>query len=185
MGKLFWGFILILFDFKLSFELALGSSTLHFLPEWLGYILLTAGCSQLERECELFGKARPFCYALAAVNAFIWMGDLLGLSLGTNVFGILFNFALLCLHLYVVRMIINAIAQTEIRRHYNLSAAYLRRVWAAVAVSAAAALLLIWIPYLAVVAAVAASIASIIFLFAFHSTRKAYEQMEREYARGF
>ena len=184
MRKLFWGFFLIFLDFKLSF----GISTLHLLPNWLGYAILAAGCSQLEKESELFEKARIFCLALAGVNLFVWLGDLVGFTWGNHVPGIIsqgMTPALFCLRLYVIRIIINAIAQTEVRRNYDLSAAHLRRIWVAITVSFAASLLFMWLPILSAIAAVAASIAGIIFLFAFHGTRKSYEQMLADYAQGF
>ena len=179
MRKLFWGFFLILLDLPLSFA----NSTLHLLPDWLGYAFLLMGCAQLESESELFGKIRSFCIAMCAFSAFIWLIDFSGLDGGT--FGNIVQLVHLCLRLYVIRRIIRAIAQTEMRRSCDLSSAHLRRVWLAVALCTAAAVALFWFPAMAVICAVAADIAGIVFLFAFHSTRKAYEQMLADYAQGF
>ena len=179
MRKLFLGFFLILLDFPFS----LANSTLQLLPDWLGYLLLLAGCTQLENESELFGKIRAFCLALCVFSAFIWLIDFAGIGIGS--FGNIVRLVYLCLRLYFIRSIINAVAQTEMKRNYDLSSAQLRRVWLAVAVCTAAAVLLLWFPAMAVICAIAADIAGIIFLFAFHGTRKSYEQMPADYAQGF
>ena len=179
MRKIFWGFFLILLDFPLSFA----NSTLQLLPDWLGYLLLLTGCAQLEVESDLFGKLRSFCIALCIFSAILWLIDFSGLGGGT--FGNIVQLVHLCLRLYVIQRIIRAIAQTEMCRNCDLSSAHLRRVWLAVALCTAAAVALFWFPTMAVICAVAADIAGIIFLFAFHSTRKAYEQMLADYAQGF
>ena len=179
MRKLFWGFFLILLDFPLSFA----DSTLHLLPDWLGYLFLLAGCAQLEGESELFGKMRSLCIAMCAFSALHWLMDFSGLGSGT--FGNVVQLVHLCLRLYVIQRIIRAIAQAEMRRNCDLCSAHLRRVWLVLALCTAAAAALFWFPAMAVICAVAADIAGIVFLFAFHSTRKAYEQMLADYAQGF
>ena len=179
MRKLFWGFFLILLDAPFSFA----NSTLQLLPDWLGYLLLLAGCAQLEDESELFGKMRSFCIALCIFSAFLWLAEFSGL--GSNTFGNILRLVHLCLRLYVIRRVIRAIAQTEMRRNCDLSSAHLRRVWLAVAICTAAAVVLLCFPAMAVLCAAAADIAGIIFLFAFHGTRKAYEQMLADCAQGF
>jgi hypothetical protein len=188
MNKLFWGFFLLLLDFKLSFgtsPLSFGTSVLHLLPDWLGYAFLAAGCSRMERESQLFEKPRPFCAGLAGVGFLVWLGDLLGVSFGTNVFSVLLSLVFLCLRLYVIWMIINAIANVEMHRNYDLSSSYLRKVWMVMAVATVAACLSLWAPVLAAVAALVAGIVCIIFLFAFSSTDKLYRQMLEEHNQSF
>jgi len=181
MNKLFWGFFLLFLNFNLNFN----ASSLELLPDWLGYVLLLLACGELLSESELFQKPRPFCIGLAVYDGFWWLLDLMGINGDLGVISWILGLASACLSLYTTMLIVDAIANMEMRRNYDLCSAYLRRVWKVVAVATIAANVLLIVPVVAVVCALVAAVAGIVFLVAIHKTRKAYQQMLIDQSKPF
>ncbi len=181
MDKLFWGFFLIYLDFNLNF----GASTLHLLPEWLGFVLLYLGCGELLGESELFQRPQPFCAGLAVYSAIVWLADLMGFGAGLSVLWWVLALVSGALTLYVGYLVINALANVEMRRNYDLCTAHLRKVWTVMAVTTVAAYLLMIVPAIALVCLIAAAVAGIVFLVAVHGTRKAWRNMIYEQSNPF
>lgn len=179
MDKLFWGFFLLFLNFNLNFN----GAVLELLPDWLGFVLLLLACRELLAESELFQKPQPLCIALAIYDGIWWLLDLMGITANLGVVSWILGLAATCLNLYVTMLIVDAITNTEMRRNYDLSAAYLRKVWKVVAVSTVAANVLMVVPVVAVVCILVAAVAGIVFLVAVHRTRKAYRNMRYEFSK--
>ncbi len=173
MNKLFWGFFFITLNFSLNFN----GASINVLPNWAGYILLYLACGELLHESDLFQKPRGFCFILALIDGASWLLALVGLRSGGSIFAWLISAVFLALRLAVSYWIIDAIANTEVRRNAPLGSASLRRTWTVQAICAVAALALVFIPLLAGLAALAASIAAIVFLVSIHKSRKLYREM--------
>ena len=181
MDKLFWGFFFLVFHFNLNFN----SATLSLLPDWVGYLLLYLGCSQLLRESELFQKPRPFCAGLGIYTGILWLIHLWGISVGPPVVGWILGLVVTCLRLYIAMRIVDAITNVEMRRNYDLCAAHLRKVWKVLAVCTAATYLLTLLSALALVCTVLLAVTGIAFLIAIHGTRKAWRAMLDEQSKPF
>ena len=181
MNKLFWGFFFLFLNFNLNFN----GASLQLLPDWVGFVLLYAACSELESESELFQKPRPFCIGLAVYTGILWLMDLMGIGANLGILSWVLGLTATCLNLYVSMLIIDAITNMEMRRNYDLCSAYLRRVWKVVAVATIAANVLLIVPVVAVVCALVAAVAGIVFLVAVHKTRKAYHHMIAEQSKPF
>ena len=181
MHKLFWGFFFLFLNFSLNFN----GAVLQLLPDWVGFLLLYAACSELERESELFEKPRPFCIGLAVYAGVFWLLELLGISANLGLLNWGLGLAATCLELYVTMLIIDAITNVEMRRNYDLCAAHLRKVWKVLAVCTVAAHLLLILPALAAICVLVAAISAILFLVAVHGTRKAWRNMVDEQSKPF
>ena len=181
MNKLFWGFFLIYFNFSLTAN----GSTLQILPAWLGYLMLYLACSELQGESELFQKPRPFCVGFAVYTGILWLLSLLNISANLGIVSWILGLLSVCLSLYVGKLIIDALANVEIRRNYDLCIAHLRNVWTLMAICSAASHLLVIVPALALGCATAAGFAVIFFLIALHGTRKAWQNMLYEQSKPF
>jgi hypothetical protein len=83
LGKVFWGYFLILLDFRVN--------GLDILPDFVGYFLIIAGLAGLSAESVWFGKAKPFAwislllslsdiyqvtYPVGSVPTWIWLYSL-------------------------------------------------------------------------------------------------------------
>lgn len=181
MNKLFWGFFFLFLNFNLNFN----GASLQLLPDWVGFILLYAACNELESESELFQKPRPFCIGLAVYTGILWLMDLLGIGADLGILSWILGLAATCLNLYISMLIVDAVANVEMRRNYDLCSAYLRRVWKVVAVATIAANVLLIVPVVALVCVLVAAVAGIVFLVAVHKTRKAYHNMIAEQSKPF
>lgn len=62
MNLIFIGYILIFFHFKIN--------GIDILPDFVGYLLIANGLGRLEKESELFVKARPWAFAMSVVSIF-------------------------------------------------------------------------------------------------------------------
>jgi hypothetical protein len=181
MNKLFWGFFFLFLNFSLNFN----GASLQLLPDWLGFILLFAACSELENESELFSKPRPFCIGLAAYTALLWLMDLLGISANLGILSWILGLATTCLNLYVAMLIVDAIANVEMHRNYDLCAAHLRKVWKVLAVCTVITHFLLIVPVLALICVLVAAVTSIVFLVAVNGTCKAWRSMLYEQSKPF
>lgn len=181
MDKLFWGFFFLFLNFNLNFN----GASLSLLPDWVGFILLYLACSELERESELFAKPRPFCVGLGIYTGVLWLMSLLGIDTELGLLSWILGLVAVCLNLYTSMLIVDAIANVEMRRNYDLCAAHLRKVWKVLAVCTVAAQLLILLPVLALVCVLVAAVTGIVFLVAVHGTRKAWRSMVDEQSNPF
>ena len=181
MDQLFWGFFFLFLNFNLN----VNGTSLGLLPDWVGYILLYLGCSALERESELFGKPRPFCVGLGIYTGVLWLMDLFGIGAELGILSWLLGLVAVCLNLYTSMLVVDAIANVEMRRNYDLCAAHLKTVWKVLAVCTVAAQLLTILPVLALVCVLIAAVTGIVFLVAIHSTRKAWKNMLDEQSKPF
>ena len=181
MDRLFWGFFFLFLSFNLKFN----GASLDLLPDWVGYLLLYRGCSQLLGESELFQKPRPFCLGLGIYAGILWLMDLFGISANFLLVSWLLGFVSTCLDLYTSMLVVDAITNVEMRRNYDLCAAHLRKVWKVLAVCTVAAYILTILPALAVVCVLLAAITGIVFLVAIHGTRKAWRNMLHEQSNPF
>ena len=181
MDKLFWGFFFLFLNFNLNFN----GASLGLLPDWVGFILLYLGCSELESESALFQKPRPFCVGLGIYTGVLWLMSLLGIGADLGLLNWVLGLVAVCLNLYTSMLIVDAIANVEMRRNYDLCAAHLKKVWKVLAVCTAAAQLLTIVPVLALVCVVAAAVTGIVFLVAIHGTRKAWRNMLHEQSNPF
>ena len=181
MDRLFWGFFFLILNFSFNFN----GASLGLLPDWVGFILLYLGCGELLGESELFQKPRPFCVGLGIYTGVLWLMSLFGLGADLGILSWLLGLVSVCLNLYVTMLIVDAIANVEMRRNYDLCAAYLKKVWKVWAVCAVAAQLLVILPVLALVCVLVAAITGIVFLVAIHGTRKAWRNMVDEQSKPF
>ena len=181
MHKLFWGFFFLFLNFSLNFN----GAVLQLLPDWVGFILLYLGCGELERESELFQKPRPFCVGLGIYSGVLWLMSLFGIGTDLGILSWLLGLVSVCLNLYVTMLIVDAVANVEMRRNYDLCAAYLKKIWKVWAVCTVAANVLIIVPVAAVLCILVAAVTGIMFLVAVHGTRKAWQNMLDEQSKPF
>lgn len=181
MNKLFWGFFFLFLNFNLNFN----GASLQLLPDWVGFILLYLACGELLGESEMFQKPRPFCAGLAIYTGILWLMELLGIGANLGILSWILGLAATCLNLYISMLIVDAVANVEMRRNYDLCSAHLRRVWKVVAVATIAANVLLIVPVVAFICVLVAAVAGIVFLVAVHKTRKAYHNMIAEQSKPF
>lgn len=158
MKRVFWSFFFIL----LSFSVNIGQSSVNLLPTFIGFGLLFSAAMRLEEESPLFRPVRQWSTGLCIYYAIIWLTDIFlpiprdGSTL-SSVLTVL-DAAALLLTLYVARLVINAIANMEMRRNAALGSIPLRAAWKAIVLCAILSLVLIPVVFLFPSVAVTASL---------------------------
>ena len=179
MGKLMAGFLFLF----LSFNLNLGESvSINLLPEFVGFLFLCAGFTELCDESPCFMKLRPICVAMAIAHGILWFGNLFGLAtyfLSTPI-GIVFTIALTIVTYVVTYHVIAGIADIENANAFDIGSNRLKTIWWGLVVTHAVAYVAAIVSWmiLMVLTLIVVTILMIGFLIAFHDTKKQYEAMK-------
>ncbi len=120
MTQIFWGYILVLFHFRINgFDL---------LPNFLGYILVCVGLTKLLGESKSFKKARPLGMIMAIYSAVIAMGDLAGVGFAGALFTAL-NLISVGMWIYLTYLIVLGVKDLELNTGTALRFHYLFIIW--------------------------------------------------------
>lgn len=117
MKKIFWGFIFIFFDFNITIY----STVIGLIPEFLGYIFIIQGLSQLSFESNYFEKARPFGIVLEVYYIIYYILNLIGLAEYLVNVNLAFSLILMAVRLSLFIYIILGIRDIESNYKCNLN----------------------------------------------------------------
>lgn len=171
MNNIFIGFIFILFDFTLSFN----ENTLSLLPAFVGYWFLGKGLVELQDRSESITKAIPFAKFMIVFSAITWLINLFAIPLGFV--GIAIGFVETVLSIYVSYLVVVGIKEVEEYHQADLQADKLKQAWLISTICRLCVGLLIWVPFLILVAIVATFIIHIYFMMLLNNTKKAYYEL--------
>ena len=169
----------LLFIF-LNTKLHVGESVIGLFPDFVGYVLLTRGVSELEEDGAHFGNIRAIAVVMAVYTSALYLVDLLG---GVYIF-LPVTYVLASISaIFILYRIIGGIAGMEQNWQVPLHAAALQHWWMAVVATQLTALLLSILYVNGVILGIVSSIANgitgivaILFLVAFHSTETCYRE---------
>lgn len=111
--KLFWGMIFIIFDFRLG--------NINILPDFVGYVFILLGLSNLSSQCEFYNKAKLPAVILMVQTLFNIPYDLLNVASANDKLGV-FRILLMVfngiVNLYLMYNVFNGIY--EVSKQNNL-----------------------------------------------------------------
>lgn len=174
MRNIFIGLLLIFLDFNLN----LGSSQIGLIPDFLGYIVMLNGLSEMAQESPLFMKVKPHATGMAVYTGVLYVLDLVGFSSSAGVFSYLLAAASVVVSLYISYNIVMGVKETEGRYGAGLNGDSLKSAWKLLAVFSAVTFVFILIPALAIVCIIISFIAAIYFLVAFNKSKNLYYGMK-------
>lgn len=169
MKNIFCGLIFILLDLKIT----IGNSVIGLMPDFIGYIFIYKGLSQMATESLHFFRVKPFAIIMAIWSVMTYATDLLGANAtyaGVEI-GIL-NEAII---LYTEYEIIKGIQEMESRYNKNLNGNKLMPLWIVLLVSVIASYALLIIPPIALLAILTLLVVKIVFLVSFYTAKRLYE----------
>ncbi|SMC63677.1 hypothetical protein [Papillibacter cinnamivorans] len=170
MRNIWIGMILIFLDFNLN----IGSSQIGLIPDFLGYIILINGLSEMNRESPQFGRVKPFAIGMAIYTAILYVMDFLGISAALGGFPYLLGVVSTLVSLYISYHIVTGVREIEETRGTFMNGDALKTAWNRLAVFSVIALFAVWIPFLALFILIAGFIVSILYLVAFNTAKKLY-----------
>lgn len=123
MRFIFWGLFFLFFNLNID---AIG---FNILPEFVGWILISAGCIKLGRKSEHFRKAVPFAIILAAVETYVFVINFFNTGELLETVNFILALVLMVLQGFAVYRMIKGTAELEKNKKCNLNSAAIRRFW--------------------------------------------------------
>lgn len=179
MLLVFIGFALAFIDIGITF----GVHYIDFAPDFLGYILLIAGFSQLSGESEKLKKLRVFATFMVIYSAAVFLLDALGLTvIGLGALKGVIDLAAFFVPLYIVYVFIYAVHDIEVDRGADLGHKRLLKLFTPLAIAQALAYFFS-VAFretfydLSFVITLVSSAISVAFLYYLYKTKSAYDSL--------
>jgi len=169
MKSLFIGLIFIFIDFNLTLN---ETMVINLIPDFVGFILMYQGLTQLTNESERFFKMKPYAIGMAIYSGFLFILNFLGFpSYVSMVLGIVS----MAVTLYILYNIVMGIRDIEIIRNFFLNSAQLMSYWQLSAIfSGITYFLMLFLPALSIFSALIELVVMILFLVAFNKSKNLY-----------
>lgn len=171
MNNIFYGLLFVFLDFDVIF----GTSKVGLIPDFIGYILISAGLAELTAGNDRFSRARPFAIAMAVYTAILYGMDLLGITYYLiQPVPFLLGLASTIVSLYVSYGIVTGVKDLEAALGQDLNSRPLYSMWTALAVLSLAIYLLYLIPGINLLCMIAGLVVGIAFIVLFSRTKNLY-----------
>ncbi len=173
MKNIFIGFLLIFLDFNLN----LGNSQIGLIPDFIGYIVMINGLSEVASESQLFMKVKPYATGMAIYSSVLYLMDLFGISASLGALSYFFAITSTFISLYISYYIVMGVKETEGKYNILLNGDKLKSTWTLLAVFNAVTFVALLIPAVAIVCIVVSFIVAICFLVDFNKSKNLYYEM--------
>lgn len=170
MRKLFIGMIFVFLDFTIN----LNTARIGLIPDFVGYIIMMQGLSELSEQSDRFINIRPFVLGMAVYSGALYLFDLLGITASAGIGSWLLGLISTGISLYISYSIVMGVMDIEQSQMRDLNGAKLLQVWKAYAIVSAAVFLLYLIPVLNILTILVGFAMGIYFLVVFHKTKELY-----------
>lgn len=170
MKNLFIGLLLVYLEFNIN----IGTSAIGLFPDFLGYIFIIKGLTELADESERFFKLKTISTVMAVYSAILYVANLVGLAATNSWLSFVFGIGGLIASLYISFNIVMGIKDIEQIHDYKLNSETLYSSWKLIAVFSFLAYITIIFPGLAIVAMILNVIFIICFLAAFSKAKNLY-----------
>ncbi len=171
MNNIFIGMLFVFLDFNLEF----GATRVGLIPDFIGYILIVQGLTELTAGKDRFSRVRPVAIGMAVYTAVLYALDLFGMLLTTEpLLAFFLGLASTILSLYVSYGVVMGINDLEAALEQDLNARSLYTAWTVLAVLSLAVYMLSLIPVLSLVCLIAGIVVGIVFLVMLNKTKNLY-----------
>lgn len=165
MNSFFIGMIFIF----LNFNLTLNGHIIGLLPGFIGYFFVLKGIKSFNGEVPAFEKVEQLCSIMIGVHVVFYVLDLLAVSLGFV--AVILNLASLSVALYVSFNITEGVLYLESSRNIMLEGRNLREKWKIFCIFICASTMLVYVPFINIIALIANAVFVILFLVQFNKTK--------------
>lgn len=177
MSNIFFGFLLIFFDFNFTINEIF---IIGLIPDFAGYILMVKGLDTLAHESFHFERIRPFTVGMGIYSGIIYAFDLFGLSSQISFFGSVLGIVSAVISIYITYVIILGIREIEDNNTVDLKSKSLMTCLAIMAILQAVVLFFSFIPIsygISIAFIIFSLLVNIVFLVCFNTSKNLYEQM--------
>lgn len=171
MNNIFYGLLFVFLDY----DVPIGLSVVGLIPDFIGYILIFSGLTELSAGKDRFSRMKPFVIVMAVYTALLYASDLFGvyLIMGTMI-RFLLGLAAVLMSLYMSYNIVAGIKALETALEQTLNSRPLLYVWIISALLRLAAYGLYLIPELSTISIITGNVAGIAFLVLMNRTKNLY-----------
>lgn len=173
MKNIFIGFILVFLNFNLN----LGNSKIGLIPDFVGYMVITSGLTEMARESSLFIKIKPYVTFMIVYSGVLYIFDMLGISVSLGALSYLLIFIATSISLYISYNIVLGVVEMEKKYKTLFNGDSLKRAWTFLAVFNILTFIVLLIPSITVILILISFIAAICFLVAFKNSKNLYYEM--------
>lgn len=177
MEKMFFGMIFVVINYTLT----LGNMRIELVPQFLGYIGLTLGFSELADINPGFLRLRPFAIGMAVFTGAVFAFQLVGFVEQWAYFVLLAALLLSSAAKFILLYrVIDCIRELELMIETSLDSDRLIHSWRILLAANIAVYLLLFVPFLALIGFAAAFASGVYFLVRFYKTKQRYERRDEE-----
>lgn len=155
-----------------------GNSVIEILPDFIGYILMVNGLTEMAGEGPLFIRVKPYAVGMAAYTGILFFMDTFGVWASPDILAVALGVLSAVVALYISYSIIMGIKAMEERYGTSLNADSLKTTWIVLAITNAAVYLFRWVPGMAMVCLLASAVMAIGFLICFNTSKRLYYAMK-------
>jgi len=170
MRKIMAGMVFVFLDFTINME----ASRIGLIPDFVGYILIIQGLSELSPLSFRFEKVKGLSAVMAVYTAVLYALDLFGVLVDIGIFSWALGLASAIASLYISYNIVMGVKDIEAASGRYLDGAGLYATWKVYAAVSLAIHVLFLIPLLGILLIIAGLILGVVFLFAFNRTKNFY-----------
>jgi len=172
MRKIFIGMIFVFLDFTIN----INATKIGLIPDFIGYIFMTQGLSELTAQSPRFERMQPYATGMAIYTAILYALDLFGVSMLDGIVNWLLGLASTIISLYISYNIVMGVRDIEIAGR-ELNGSNLLTTWKVYAVISLAIYILYLIPVINILLIIAGLVMGIVFLVAFNRTKNLYDMV--------
>jgi hypothetical protein len=173
MSNIFTGFLFIFWDFHINLE----NFTIGLIPDFVGYIFLVKGITEMTSESTLFTKVRSASIGMGIYTGILYALDLFGMETQLGWLGVLLGVVSSIISLYISYTIVCGIQAIESFRAIDLNGNNLRSIWTYMVLIQIATYVALFIPVLAFILVIISVIITIIFLINFNTSKNLYHNL--------
>ncbi len=170
MKRIFIGFIFVFLDFTITLDY----SKIGLIPDFIGYIVMVNGLTEMAVESPQFAKGKPFAIGMAVYTGVLYLLDLLGVTSSTSIISMIRSLGSTSISLYISYTIVMGVKELEGKYHTLLNGDSLKTAWTLLLVFTLLATVTVLLIVISILFIIAALIVSIYFLVCLNKSKNLY-----------
>lgn len=173
MRNIFIGMILVFINFTITINMM----QIGLVPNFIGYMFMFKGVSELIPLSDRFSKVKPMSAAMIVYSAFCYALDLFGISVSIGqLFAFIIGLVSTVMSLIISYNIVIGIKEIELKQERNLNAKKLLTTWKLLAIFSLVSYWLLIIPALFIVSVIIGFVIAVYYLFVFNESKNLFYQ---------
>lgn len=158
----------------LNFNLFIGNSKIGLIPDFIGYIIMIKGLTEMSGENPFFLKVKPFAAVMAVYAGILYFLDILGISVSLGILSYILAVISTIISLYISYNIVLGVKKLEEKYNAFLNYHNLKSAWTLLAIFNLLAYISLVFPILALIFIILVLVAGILFLVTFNKSKNQY-----------